>query len=99
MTEQTKPGDAAKFADTVGPLFNMWAYRERRECLRADLIEAGPAEMVGQFRKTAHLLDGLATHAEHFIGFGAACVLVDARRIAEEACEIAEDHAGEEAFG
>jgi hypothetical protein len=101
VTEQTKSGDAANlaFADTVGPLFNMWAYREGRECLRADLIEAGPAEMVQQFRKTAQLLDGLATYADYIIGFGAGRVLLDARRLAEEACEIAEDHAGEEAFG
>jgi hypothetical protein len=93
VTEQTKTGGAEAFADVVGPMFNMWRGAEGRECLRADLIEAGPAEMARQFRKTAHLLDGLAVEADHFIGFGAARVLTDARWAAEEACVIAEDYA------
>jgi hypothetical protein len=80
----------------VGPMFNMWGSREGRECLRADLIEAGPAEMAQQFRKTAQLLDGLATYAEDIIGFGAGRLLTDARWAAEEACAIAGDHAKEE---
>jgi hypothetical protein len=96
VTEQTRTGGAKAFADVVGPLFNMWGDREGRECLRADLIEAGPAEMARQFRKTADLLEGLADHAEDFIGLGAARVLVDARWIAEEACVIARDYAEEE---
>jgi hypothetical protein len=93
VTEQTKTGGAEAFADIVGPMFNMWGDREGRECLRADLIEADPAEMAQQFRKTAQLLDGLAVQAEDFIGFGAARVLTDARWVAEEACVIAEDYA------
>jgi hypothetical protein len=95
VTEQTKTSGASAeaFADVVGPLFNMWGDGEGRECLRADLIEAGPAEMAEQFRRTASLLDGLAVQAEHFIGFGAARVLTDARWAAEEACVIAEDYA------
>ena len=91
MTEQTTGG--AGFVDELGPLFNMWGDEEGRECLRADLANAGAEEMARQFRKTAHLLDGLAAHAEHFIGFGAARVLTDARWLAEEACVIAEDYA------
>jgi hypothetical protein len=91
--QQTKTGGAEAFADVVGPLFNMWGDGEGRECLRADLIEAGPAEMAQQFRKTAQLLDGLATYADDIIGFGAGRVLTDARWAAEEACVIAEDYA------
>lgn len=83
------------FADELGHMFDMWADADARECLRADLIEAGPAEMVRQFRATAHLLEGLADHSDFFIGFGATRVLVDARWIAEEACEIAEGYASE----
>jgi hypothetical protein len=96
MTEQTKTGGAEAFADVVGPMFNMWGSREGRECLRADLVEAGPAEMAEQFRKTASLLDGLAVQAEDIIGFGAGRVLTDARWAAEEVCVIAEDYAAKE---
>jgi hypothetical protein len=94
VTEQTKTGGAG-FVEDLGPMFRMWGDGEGRECLRADLIEAGPEEMARQFRKTAQLLDGLAASAEYFIGFGAARLLTDARWVAEEACVIAEDYASE----
>ena len=99
MTEQTNDTRGAGFVDELGPLFNMWGDGEGRECLRADLANAGAEEMARQFRKTAQLLDGLAVQAEHFIGFGAARVLTDARWAAEEACVIAEDYAKGEAAG
>ena len=90
MTEQTTGG--AGFVEDLGSLFRMWKDPDGRESLGADLANAGPAEMQNQFRKAAHLLDGLAAYAEHFIGFGAARVLTDARWLAEEATVIAEDH-------
>jgi hypothetical protein len=97
VTEQTKTGEAREaFVEELGPLFNMWGDQDGRECMRADLIEAGPAEVAQQFRKTADLLEGLANNAEDFIGFGAARVLVDAGWVAEEACAIAEGYAKEE---
>jgi hypothetical protein len=98
VTEQTNTRGAG-FVDEIGPLFNMWGDREGRECLQADLANAGAEEIARQFRKTAQLLDGLAVQAEHFIGFGAARLLTDARWAAEEACVIAEDYtsANEEA--
>ena len=56
------------------------------------------AEMLRQFRAAADLLEGLADHADYFLGWGATRVLVDARWIAEEACDIAEDYAKKEAL-
>jgi hypothetical protein len=93
VTEQTKPTNAEAFADALGPMFEIWGYAEGRECLRADLVEAGPEEMADQFRKTAELLEGLGNHAEDFIGFGSSRIIVDARWIAERAREVAERHA------
>ena len=91
MTEQTTGG--AGFVEDLGSMFRMWKDPDGRESLGADLANAGAEEMENQFRKTAQLLDGLATYAEDFIGFGAARVLTDARWAAEEACVIAEDYA------
>ena len=54
--------------------------------------------MLRQFRAAADLLEGLADHADYFLGWGATRVLVDARWIAEEACDIAEDYAKKEAL-
>jgi hypothetical protein len=95
VTEQTKASSAG-FVEDLGPLFEMWGDPDGRECLRADLIEAGPAEAAQQFRQTADLLEGLANNAEDFIGFGVARVPVDARWVAEEACAIAENYTKEE---
>lgn len=92
MTEQPTTGGAG-FVEDLGSLFRMWEDQEGRECLAADLAEAGAGEMARQLRKTAQLVDGLAAGAEDFIGFGAARVLTDARRAAEEACAIAEYYA------
>ena len=95
MTEETQAGGAG-FVEDLGSLFRMWKHPDGRECLGADLANAGAEEMAEQFRKTASLLDGLAVQADHFIGFGAARVLTDARWAAEEACVIAEDYAKRE---
>ena len=98
MTEQTKPTNAEAFADALGPMFEMWGDKDGRECLRADLIEAGPEEMAGQFRKTNEMLAGLGEHAEDFIGFGASRGLTDAKGFARRAHETAKRYEeGEEA--
>jgi len=44
VTEQTNDTRGAGFVDELGPLFNMWGDAEGRECLRADLANAGAGE-------------------------------------------------------
>ena len=63
---------------------------------RADLAEAGAAEVARQFEHAALLLEGLALNADDLIGFAAGRILTDAKCFAERARKAAERHAREE---
>ena len=92
LRPQSEPGDeaATSYVDDVGSVFYMYhEHEDNRECICADLADAGADAMARQFDQAEDILRGLLGSAEHIsLGFYL-CVsdALDRARTAREAAE------------